>query len=166
MPELPFNPEEMKARGYDRETVAEGVRAKEAHAAAAALIAQIEVAFGVIARPRVTLRVARGFDDEWNLSEARVEELSALDLARTWQEVSDAEIEAYQEYFTFADAEGCRFYLPAFMRHYLRSFTCAGYDAVYWACTEPEKLEALTAAERACVEEFLELCHRYQAKPR
>lgn len=87
---------------------------------------------------------------------------SAYDAENDWREVFDEAIEAYQEYFTFADAEGCRFYLPAYMRHYLKEFPYSGYDAVYWACTQPEKLEALNEQERACVDGFLALCHHYQ----
>ena len=48
------------------------------------------------------------------------------------QDVPKDKTEAYQEYFTFSDPAGWRFYLPAFMSHYLSEFPDYGYDAVYW----------------------------------
>ncbi|MBK8475899.1 MAG: hypothetical protein IPL39_06180 [Opitutaceae bacterium] len=164
MPDLRFNPEEMRLRGFDPRAIAEAQLAKEANTAAAVLIKDIEVTFGRIPRPRITRSVARGLDDEWTLSDDRARELALEDPEQDWRDVSAETINSYQEYFNFADAEGCRFYLPAFMREYLRGFPQESYDAVYWVCTKPEKLTALNEAERACVTKFMDLCHKYESE--
>lgn len=75
MSDLRFNPEEMKAREYDPEIIKEAEHAREARRAAQQLIEQIEAAFGNIPRPRITGSVARGYDNEWSLSEERIQEL-------------------------------------------------------------------------------------------
>ena len=76
--------------------------------------------------------------------------------------MSDIKIETYQEYFTFGDDEGRRFYLPAFLRHYLHEFPYCGHDTVYWACTKPEQFGALTLEQTECVKEFMELCYEFR----
>jgi len=162
MSDLRFNPDEMQARGYDSATIEEAQRASEARNLALELIERIKRCFVEIPRPVVTLSVARGYDDEWNLSDERVAELSAQDPEQHWFEVGDAAIEHHQEYFTFSNPEGCRFYLPAFLCHYLREFPYSGHTAVYDACVWPRALTDLSNEERACVNEFLELCYAYQ----
>lgn len=124
------------------------------------LLRRIERAFDGVPRPRITKSVARGYDDEWHLSEARIVELQALDPEQCWKEIDEDAVKHFQEYFTFSDAEGWRFYLPAHMSHYLRGFPHYGWDAVYYALTSPEpKLDLLSPEQRACVEEFLALIH-------
>lgn len=162
MSEFRFASEEMMARGYEPEIICEAERVLKAREVAQQLIGKIEIAFRNVPRPRITRSVAKGYDYEWVLSEERIQELAAADKETEWREVSDDEIESCQECFTFADAEGCRFYFPAYILHYLKEFPCSSYDAVYWACTQPEKLQALNEAQRACIDEFLTLCHKYQ----
>jgi hypothetical protein len=158
-----ISPEEMRARGYDPATIAQGRIDEEARTEARTLTNDIENAFKGIPRPRITRHVARGYDDEWSLTEERVKELTALDPEQDWTEVDDDAIEQFQEYFTFSDPEGWQFYLPAHMRHYLRSFPQSSHDAVYWACTSgPDNLKLLTEEQLACVERFVSLCHKYQ----
>ena len=70
------------------------------------------VAFADVPRPRNTHSVARGFDDEWELSSERIDELAARDSEQSWRDVSDNAIEEFGEYFNFSDAEG-GVYLPA-----------------------------------------------------
>lgn len=79
-----------------------------------------------------------------------------------WRDVPKEKTEAYQEYFTFSDAEGWRFYLPAFMCHYLSEFPDYGWDAVYDACKSKEHIEALTDEELAVVDKFLEFCDSHE----
>jgi hypothetical protein len=160
--DIRYNPEEMAARGYDPDAIAKAELARVVRVEALALIERIEAAFHEIPRPTITRSVARGYDDEWNLSEARIRELAIRDPENDWRDVSDEAIETHQEYFSFSDPEGCRFYLPAYMRHYLKAVPYAEHDAVYWACTKPRTLEALTETERACVDRFLEICHRFE----
>lgn len=129
---------------------------------ALALIPIIEKAFVNIPRPRITLHVARGFDDEWHLSQQRGEEFASLDPETRSQDVTDDAIEDFQEYFSFSDDEGELFYLPAFMCHYLRKVPNPAYDAVYWACIEHERLQFLNTQQTECIKLFVDFCHKYQ----
>lgn len=127
-----------------------------------ALLSRIAREFRDVPAPRITLHVARAYDDEWTVSQERGEELQAEDPEASWQEVSDEKIECFQEYFTFSDSEGWRFYLPAFMSHFLREFPSRGFDAVCSAVRRPDdKLELLTEGQRRCVDEFKALCDSY-----
>ena len=156
---------EAKARGYDPAAIERIRVAESANAEAAVLIPEIEAAFDGVPRPRITLSVAKGFDDEWNLSEGRIEELAATDPETTWQDVPDESIEGRQEYFTFSDPEGWRFYLPAYMTHCLRSFPDCGWGAVLTACFNRMHVDLLTEAQLRCVDQFVELCRRHGQYP-
>ena len=117
-----------------------------------------------IPKPAITLRVARALDDEWTVSPERAEELAREDLETDWREVPKEKTEAYQEYFNFSDASGWRFYLPAFMDHYLSEFPNYGFDAVYWACSSQKHCRGFSDDELAVVERFLDLCGRYEER--
>lgn len=153
-------------RGYDSAVIAE-IERKEAVIAlsrpqAEELSRLIDLTFQSIPRPEITLRVARARDDEWNVSPERALELAAEDPETDWRDVPKEKTESYQEYFTFADAKGWRFYLPAFMTHYLSEFPDYGWDAVYEACVSMARVEELTEAELKLVKKFVELCDRYE----
>ena len=111
--------------------ISTALRSARAKAEAANLIHAIEAAFRNIPRPQITLSVAHGLDDEWNLNPDRFRELRSKDQEEDWIELDEKRTEPYQEYFTFSDDENWRFYLPAFMCHYLRHFPGYGYDTVY-----------------------------------
>lgn len=151
-----------KARGFDRATIARIEQVEEARSAAKALIPLIKIAFPGIPRPKVTLSVARGYDDEWNLSEERITELTALDSEQTWEDVSDFAIETHQEYFNFSDAEGWVFYLPAYLCHYLRGFPECDWDAVHDACETPRHPGLLNEEQLLLIDRFLDLCRKYK----
>lgn len=153
---------EAKARGYDPATIRELHANADARSEALSLIPVIESAFDGVPRPIITLSVAKGYDDEWNLSDERVAELNALDSEQRWQEVSDQAMESRQEYFTFSDSEGWRFYLPAFMCHYIRNFPECGWDDVRTACERRTHFELLDEDQLRCVDQFLDLCSRYE----
>lgn len=155
---------EAKARGFDPATVRQYDAIERARAEALQLIPAIEVAFAGVPRPRTTLSVASGYDDEWNLSDERIEELNARDPERVWQDVTDHAIEACQEYFTFSDPPGWLFYLPAFMCHYLRNFPNNDWDAVYQACQRKTHFDLLNEAQLECANRFLELCGKHQGR--
>ena len=124
------------------------------------LLTRITVAFEGVPRPRITKSVARGYDDEWVLSEERVTELSLLDPEQKWTEVTEEGVRLFQEYFAFSDADGWRFYLPAHMAFYLKTFPHYAWGAVYYACTSPEaKFDSLTPDQLSCVSTFLDLIH-------
>lgn len=155
--------EEMPNRGNFWDTAATQEQRKEARREAVALIPRIEKAFEDMGPPpKVTLRVARALDDEWHFPEARRRELAAEDPEENWQEVSDEKIEVYHEYFTFADDEGRRFYLPAYLRHYLRRYPGCCWDAVVGACECYAVSMGLNDEQLACVHAFLELRERYR----
>lgn len=153
---------EAKARGYDVASVRQYEAIERARSEALILIQEIESAFDGVPRPETTLSVARGYDDEWNLSVERIAELNAQDLEQVWQEVSDGSIQSCQEYFTFSDPPGWLFYLPAFMCHYLRSFPDCGWSAVRQACQLKSHFELFNEDQRRCVERFLDLCSRHE----
>jgi hypothetical protein len=154
--------EELRSRGYDAVTLAQYDLWREAHREAQVLAARLPKVFGDPPRPVITRSVARGFDDEWQLTEGRIAELSALDPEQHWMDVTEEEAQGYQEYFTFSDAEGWRFYLPAFLRHYLAGFPTYGSDAVYWACVSKNHIGLLSKEQVAFLDEFAALCHAWQ----
>ena len=156
--------EELCRQGTRREAVADLYDIwLVAHDEAMELASRLPQEFGDPPRPRITLHVARGYDEEWILSEQRVAELAALDGEQHWVEVSAEATRQFQEYFTFSDAEGWRFYLPAFLRHYLADFPLCGWDAVHWACVERTHFELITPPQIAFVNEFLKLCQTWES---
>lgn len=159
--QAPATAAEARARGFDPDVVAQMELDEEAQAEAAVLIREIEAAFEGVPRPRITRSVATGYDDEWILSEERVRELAAQDPEQRWQEVPDEGMQRCQEYFSFSDAEGWRFYLPAYLCLDLRGFPRCEWYAVRYACEHATHLDLLTNAQMACVMRFLELCRRH-----
>lgn len=155
---------EARARGYDPVSIARMEWVEQARAEGQELIAQIELAFEGVPRPRITLTVARGLDDEYILSEERERELASCDPEQTWQEVSDEAIVGHNEYFTFSDAEGWRFYLPAFLCQYLRLFPC-GNDTVVSACESRSHVELLTEEQLQCLDRFEGFRRTYENWP-
>jgi hypothetical protein len=133
-----------------------------AHEEAMALAVRLPEVFGDPPRPCITLHVARGLDDEWTLSEERRNELAALDSERHWTEVTAEATKTFQEYFSFANPEGCRFYLPAYLRHYLADFPLSQWGAVVYACENRLWFELLTSPQLAFVDEFLSLCRTWE----
>jgi hypothetical protein len=154
--------QEARMRGYDPSEVARFERAEAGQREADELRKIIDQTFISIPKPSVTLRVARARDDEWNITPKRAAELAQEDTETDWRDVPKEKTEAYQEYFTFADSPGWRFYIPAFMTHYLTEFPDYGYDAVYDACSSRKRIGDLTDAELEVVRMFLELCERYE----
>lgn len=166
LPEPPPFPtrEELIKHGTRRECVEELYELwQEAHREAQVLAARLPEVFGNPSRPVITRSVARGFDDEWQLTEERIAELSAQDAEQHWMEVTAADVQFCQEYFTFSDAEGWRFYLPAYMRHYLEGFPLYGWDAVVNACVTRTHFDLITPEQVAFVDEFLKLCATWES---
>lgn len=160
----PITSAEARERGYDRDVIAGLELEEEGRQKALLLIEDIRVAFSGVPRPRITLSVARGYDEEWVLSDERVLELSCRDPEQCWEDVTDESMRSCQEYFCFADEEGWRFYLPAFMCHDLRDFPNHGGGAAHYACEAGRGLGLLTDQQMACVIRFAELCSQYKAQ--
>ena len=83
------------------------------------IISQIERAFRRVERPGITLRVARGIDDN------RLDELPRLeredDHYRNWSSIPNEDITKFWDVFPWLCPVGFRFYLPAYMTHSLRT---------------------------------------------
>ena len=154
---------EARERGFDPDEIVRIERAEAGQREADQLRDLIDKTFVNIPPPRTTLRVARALDDEWEISERRAAELANQDPETDWREVSEEKTKVYQEYFNFSNAAGWRFYLPAFMTHYLSDFPDYSWDAVYWACVRREKFDELREEEIAVVEKFVALCQKYEA---
>jgi hypothetical protein len=155
---------EARLRGYDPAEVARIKLAEEANREAAELILLIDQAFVSIPKPRITLRVAHALDDEWIVSDERMAELAKQDPEMDWREVSEEKTSRCQVYFSFGDSPGMRFYLPAFLIHFLREFPDYGHDEVYRACVDRTLLDALTEDELAVVDKFVAICQKYDVK--
>lgn len=132
-----------------------------AHEEAMGLAVRLPEVFGNPPRPRITLHVARGYDDEWTLSEDRVLELAALDPERHWTDITMESTRRFHEYFSFSDAEGWRFYLPAFLRHFLADFPLSRWDAVHHACLRRDHFDLISPNQAAFIDEFLVLCQTW-----
>jgi hypothetical protein len=155
-----LTPAEAKARGFDPATIRRLESEALARSEALLLIPEIEAAFSGVERPWITLRVARAYDDEWNLTDERIVELRARDPEEDWREIGDHAIGGTDGYFTFSDPAGWRFYLPAFMCHYLRHFPGSDCDAIILACRRRTHFDLLDDAQLQCIEKFMEFCNR------
>ena len=166
--EFPTRDELLSSKQYRAEAVHDLYELWEAgHSEAQELAKELLVVFGDPPRPEITQHVARGLDDEWTLSLERKEELSAMDTEEHWYEVSDAKCINFQEYFTFSDPEGWRFYLPAYLRHYLSEFPLCGYTAAYDACLNKrsyklKNLNQLNEYQLRFIDRFLDLCDAWE----
>ncbi|RBP44186.1 hypothetical protein DES53_1045 [Roseimicrobium gellanilyticum] len=155
--------EELLSRGYWPKTVEELYDLwQEAHREALALAARLPEVFGDPPRPAITRSVARGLDDEWILTEERYTELLAQDSEQHWMDVTAEDVKNCQEYFSFSDAEGCRFYYPAYLRHYLEGFPLYWFTAVREACIFRTHLELLSEKQLEFIDEFMKLCATWE----
>lgn len=132
----------------------------------AELLARIQTAFHGVPRPQITRSVAEGLDDEWFLSDERFEELNARDPEQNWTDLTISDLKEMSSYFTFADDEGWRFYLPAHMAMVLRDFHAHNeWSSVYSACMDSKpRFGMLNEEQLACVLEFTALIHSYWAR--
>ncbi|MFT4550172.1 MAG: hypothetical protein ACI9UA_005170 [Pseudoalteromonas tetraodonis] len=153
---------EARERGFDPSEIARIEHAEAGQREADELRKVIDGTFVNIPPPKITLRVGRALDDEWTVSEERAAELAKEDPETDWREVAEEKTATYQEYFNFSDPPGCRFYLPAYMSHYLSDFPDYGWDAVCFACEIRIHFGELTEAELAVVDRFLALCQKYE----
>ncbi len=96
----------------------ENMLSDQLHDEAVTLFHRIEDEFAEVkGPPKITLSVARGIDDHKDY------ELDKLAVAqkhhRHWKDVTDEEISHFHDCWSFMDAEAFKFYIPAFMVHYL-----------------------------------------------
>jgi hypothetical protein len=161
---LPFpSREELRSRGYDPTTLDLYDLWQEGHREAQVLAARLPEVFGDPPRPVITRSVARGYDDEWVLTKERITELTAEDPEQHWMDVTAEDVQGCQEYFTFSDAEGWRFYLPAYLKHYLDGFPLYHFDAVVHACIFRTHFDLITPEQVAFIDEFMKLCATWES---
>ncbi|QYY36165.1 DUF6714 family protein [Ruficoccus sp. ZRK36] len=158
---MEISSKEARGRGYEADEIARIELSEEGHLEATKLLKRIDQTFVNIPKPAITLSVAREIDECWTVTPKRAAELALEDPETDWREVSKEKVKAFQEYFSFSDAPGWRFYLPAFMSHYLRDFPHNGYNAVYQACLNREHIDELPKAEMEIVDAFVSLCQKY-----
>jgi hypothetical protein len=127
------------------------------------MAARLPEVFGNPPRPAITRSVARGLDDEWILTEERYAALSAQDSEQHWMDVPAEDVKNCQEYFTFSDVEGCRYYYPAYLRHYLEGFPLYHYTAVVWAHACRTHVDLLSQEQLAFLDEFMKLCATWES---
>lgn len=95
-----------------------------------ALIAQITAAFeGVSRGDGVSLREGRVLDNCG--SEKKRAQARALDTETRWQDVSHDDLDRYEASLCYFDAEGFRYYLPAYMLYNLTNADARGKDGTY-----------------------------------
>jgi hypothetical protein len=160
VPEIFFDPEEAKARGCGPRAIAAARWAKRAREEAFVLMEKVGLAFEDVPRPKIALAVAKGLDDEWNLSPEREAELRALNPEEDWREVEVSDTICFW-YFNFSDAEGCRFYLPAFLFAVLGEFPYSDRHGILCLRSHPEKTALLNEVQLSCLLRFYELCEKY-----
>ena len=163
MPDEYISPEEMRTRGYDRDTIARQERLEIARKEAIKLIADIERVFVDIPRPRITLLVGRGLDNEHFLSPARKMELRAQDPEEDWTMVNPCKVQAYREIFTFGDAYSVRFYLPVLLRYELTDLPAnLKWSKDILLNTRQKQFAELTEAEASLCQRYLDFLGQYR----
>lgn len=133
---------------------------------------EIQSAFGdIMGPPKITLAEARGLDDYHPC----LTELQATQSHhRRWQDVTDTEIEAFQDVFAYMDNDSVHFYIPAYMSKHLRDSMAAGapVDPPPWTAYvfyDDSQIEArvklFTKHQRDCVLWFLHILLRGAGHP-
>ena len=150
---------EMKARGYDPDTISAQLRREKAVDEAAPLVVEIERAFAGVPRPLITVSVAYGLDDEWTLSDERGRELRALDPEEDWMKLDHDTIHGFVRSHIFMDAAAWHFYLPAYMRDCLRGSPDNWDVFVNAGCADEKFLSCFNGIQRGLVRRFLEFCY-------
>lgn len=111
--------EEMRARGYDRSTIAEAERMLQMTAEADAIVCAIEEAFrDVRLEDGIGLRESGGLDDY--AGPEALKKLRESDEKDDWRRISLELLNQYSAAASFLDAKGMRFHLPALLTAELR----------------------------------------------
>lgn len=110
----PADIEEMRARGYDRSTIAQAVELSKRWYEVEAIRAAIVQAFaGVTLGNGIGLTQAQGIDDY--KSDARCAALREADEKLDWTRIPVEQLDRCNSSLAFFDAEGMRFHLPAYL---------------------------------------------------
>jgi hypothetical protein len=132
-----------------------------------AVLGEIELAFKKVRRGTgVTLHEAEVIDDHG--SDAHRAKARTQDTEKRWQDVPDRDIENHYSVLSFMDAEGFRYYIPAYMSWTLRNFATSSSlscDMTIYALTpsnhqkiadwQRERWQLLDASQSKAVLSFL-----------
>ena len=152
--------EAMRARGYDRTTIADAMRKAELGRRADGLIRRIELAFADVTLGDGTgLTEAKAKDDSLAGCDFSVER--AADEKADWTRIADAELNRCDAAWTYMNDRGRSFHLPAFMCADLRGAMVNGFDD---RLADPEAFRSefvalLTETQRSMVLDYLLLLH-------
>lgn len=102
------------------------------------LIAEIEAAFSGVQRPETSLRQFQLTDEKGMSQEITDEEWEAAGRRctdKTWQEISDSEIEECDCQLSHMGGNAFVYYLPAYMRHSVRHYKRPIWAAIFVGST-------------------------------
>lgn len=148
--------EEMRALGFDPSVIAEQLALAQRGQELEGLVVAVSEAFaGVILGSGIGLLEANGLDDYAN--EKALAAYREIDEKWNWSEIPLESLNRYSSSFSFFDAEGMRFHLPAFLIASMRGEYA--FDLVF-NLTQTSLLEEqcslLTQQQRKLVREYLE----------
>ncbi|MCP4354175.1 MAG: hypothetical protein GY793_00820 [Proteobacteria bacterium] len=106
------------------------------------------------------MRVARAIDDY--VSSDKYEALREKDNEEKWQDISDKDVETYNDILPFLDPVGFRYYIPRYMLWTLNNYTVSDLsisDLTIYAFSECfEEWQILNAEQKVACLEFLKYC--------
>ena len=152
---------EMRARGYDAQTIHDAESDAKLTKAADELILRVNHSFkGVVLGSGVGLSEGQGRDDY--ADEETCARLRANDEKEDWTVISSDDLNSCHSSLSFFDGEGMRFHLPAFMVCELRGQFNFGmsFCLTYLKQHCREQFELLDKEQRSVVREFLEFLRR------
>ncbi|WP_395742305.1 DUF6714 family protein [Prosthecobacter sp.] len=146
---------EMKARGYEAETIRRAEWQMERGKEAQKLCVLIETAFhGVKLGDGVGLFQAQGLDDYENAATCAA--YRAKDEKEDWRRITAADLNRCHSSLSFFDAEGMRFHLPAYLILDLRGECDMGITFhLTYALGDRPKFDLLTPEQRSTVRTYL-----------
>ncbi len=148
--------EDMRARGYDPETIANEERLQAHYRAGLALIPIIAEAFtGVTLGHGVGLSEGRALDDYEDASTRAA--CRAADEKEDWSRLTSDQLCHFNSSLSFFDQQGMRFHLPAFLIADLRGDFGFGmaFCLTYTGRPYEDRFGILSVEQRAAVRQFL-----------
>lgn len=153
----PEDVRDMIGRGYDRSGIESEHGSGDRWEILQSILLSINQAFsGVLLGNGVSLQEARRMDDH---SEYLGNDDSPRKVTRPigWDEVSCDELSEYFDAYSFLDAEGIRFYLPALMSCDLLALYEFGVaDRIFSGVQDDVRFQILNAEQRRAVRSYLE----------
>lgn len=125
------------------------------------LIKKIETAFDQVPKPKnITMHVARAIDDY--VTDDKFETLRKLANENKWQDISDKDIEQYNDILSFLESDAFRYYIPRFMiwtlNNYKTSDNAASCSTIFKFQNIWDEWNFLNDEQKKVCLEFLEFC--------